>query len=63
MQKSQVVEHYKTQIAVAEALGISPAAVSKWPELIPELQAVKLDRLTGSQLKYDPENYKKNHAA
>lgn len=63
MRKSQVLEHFKTQIAVAEALEISSAAVSKWPELIPELQAARLERLTEGKLQYDPDQYKKSSAA
>lgn len=57
MQKTVVIEHFKTQIAIAAALRISPAAVSKWPEQIPELQAVRLDRLTEGKLRYDPACY------
>lgn len=57
MQKAVVIGHFKTQIAIAVALKISPAAVSKWPDLIPELQAVRLERITGGTLKYDPVQY------
>lgn len=41
--KRQAVAAYKTQTALAQALGISKSAVSQWPDgPIPELHALKL---------------------
>lgn len=57
MKKQDVIKHFGTQLAVAKALGVSAAAVSKWPGLIPELQAMKLERITDGKLKYNPELY------
>jgi hypothetical protein len=57
MHKSDAIQHFGNQILLAEALSISQAAVSKWPEVVPEKQALKLEKLTNGNLKYDPAVY------
>lgn len=57
MKKSDAIAHFGTQTALAIALRISQAAVSKWPELVPEKQAMKLAYLTDDRLAYDPSFY------
>jgi hypothetical protein len=57
MNKSDVLIHYKTHRAVAEALGISRAAVTQWPDLIPEKQAYRLERISNGALRVDPRVY------
>jgi hypothetical protein len=57
MKATTALDFYKTQQVLAAALGITQAAVSKWGEIIPEKQALKLDRITGGQLKYDASFY------
>jgi DNA-binding transcriptional regulator YdaS (Cro superfamily) len=57
MKVETVLDFYKTQQLLATALGISQAAVSKWGDIMPEKQALKLDRITNGELKYDPELY------
>lgn len=59
MNKSIVVEFYKSQRGVAVALGISDQAVSNWSEIIPEGAALKLEKLTNGELKYDASLYPK----
>lgn len=59
MLKSDVINHYKKRIKIAEALGISPGSISQWGDIIPEKQALKLDRLTQGKLKYDSSVYHK----
>lgn len=54
---SDVIAHFKTPAAVAEALGISRQAVCQWRELVPPLSASRLERVTDGKLKYDPEQY------
>lgn len=54
MRKDKVIAEYGSQAAVARALGIKQPSVSEWPDRIPELSAIKLDRLTNGKLKYDP---------
>ena len=57
MHKSVVIEYYETQAKVADALGITRSGVSFWSDLIPEKQAMRLERLTEGALKYDPSLY------
>ena len=63
MFKSDVIKHFKTATAVWTALGITSGAVSQWPELIPEKQAMRLSLMTNNQLKYNPDLYNKKPQA
>lgn len=60
MQKSRVVEYYGGISKTAIALGVTHSAVCQWGEVIPEKQALHLDRLTGGRLKYDSSMYAKS---
>lgn len=52
MFKSVVLEHFGgNQSAVARFLGITRASVNGWPDLIPEVSALRLERLTKGKLK------------
>lgn len=54
MRKKDVVEHFGTQKAVAEALGLTEAAISAWDEdEIPRGRAFELQVLTGGKLRVD----------
>lgn len=58
MLKHDVIAFFGTGVEVKRALGLrSTGTVSQWPELIPEKQALKIERLTQGKLKYDPELY------
>jgi len=57
MKKVDAIRYYGTQRKLADALGISQAAVSKWPDRVPKLRQYELERLTGGKLKVD--NYLK----
>ena len=57
MNKTTAIDHFGTQSKLASVLNISQAAVSKWPELVPEKQAIKLSLITGGQLHYDAALY------
>ncbi len=59
MKKISVVAHFESITQLAKSLGISQAAVSRWGEIIPEKQALRLERITDGALKYDPALYKK----
>ncbi len=61
--KKTAIAYFETQKGVAKALGITQAAVSKWPELIPEKQALRLALLTNNGLQYDPCMYSAKSAA
>lgn len=49
--------HFKTQAAIARCLEISPAAVSKWPEVVPIESALALEIRTGGELQVDKSLY------
>lgn len=51
MKKTEVLNHFKGVSKVAEALGISPGAVSQWPESVPPLRQLQLQAITGGALK------------
>jgi transcriptional regulator with XRE-family HTH domain len=57
------IKHYKTRAAIARALGISPAAVSKWEAVVPEGSAYKLESITGGVLRVDPKLYERRGSA
>ncbi len=59
MRKSDAITHFGNQSKLASTLGIAPASVSQWGEIIPEKQALRLERITDGALKYDPNLYKK----
>lgn len=48
-----VLNYFGNQADVAQVLGISQAAVSKWPKIIPLLRALQLEKLTNGKLKAD----------
>ena len=50
MKKDEVLAYYGTQRQLAQALGITQAAVSAWRE-VPMLRQYQLERLTGGALK------------
>lgn len=53
MRRSDVIEHFGTMTAVAKALGIGKAFVSKWGEVVPQRYAYEIERLTKGKLKAD----------
>lgn len=55
MRTSDVVTHYGSQAAVAEALGIKQPSVAMWGESPPPLRQLQLESLTGGKLKAGPE--------
>lgn len=59
MKFSTALKHYKTQRAIAQALGIKDQAVGQWKEKdrIPLKRARQLEALTDGKLKIDPQVY------
>ena len=57
MHKDIAIEHFGNQAAIAKALGISQTAVSKWPDIIPELRAYQIQSLTAGRLFAEPSHY------
>lgn len=60
MKKSDVINHFGSQAAVAQVMTaagyqISQPAISKWPERVPLLRAFQLERITkGALVVEDP---------
>ena len=50
MKKDEVLAYYGTQRQLAQALGITQAAVAQWRE-VPMLRQYQLERLTAGALK------------
>lgn len=57
MYKNLVVQHFGGVVKVAQALGLKHPAVSRWGNVIPEKQAMRLDRITKGVLRYEPKLY------
>jgi len=55
MKTVDVVQHFGSQTAAAQALGINQAAVAQWGESPPELRQLQLEAVTGGALKAGPE--------
>lgn len=57
MLKKDVIDHFENASNVARALGISPAAVCKWGDVVPWWSANELQAITGGALKVRHELY------
>lgn len=53
MNMTDAVGHFKTKTKLAEALGISPSAVSMWGETIPHIRQCQIQVITKGRLKAD----------
>ncbi len=63
MRKDQVIKHFDgKQVLVARALRLTRGAISQWGEIIPEAQAMRLERLTKGALVYEPAMYQQQPA-
>ena len=55
MRKSEAIEFFGSQAAIARALGIEPPSVSLWAEDgVPVLRQLQLEALSGGKLRADP---------
>jgi DNA-binding transcriptional regulator YdaS (Cro superfamily) len=57
MKTSDAIQHFRTQSAIARALGISDAAVSKWGDVVPFESATALEIVTHGALVVDRSLY------
>lgn len=57
MNTAAVIKFFGSKSAAARALDISQVAVTRWGELVPEKRAVRIERITGGAIKYDPAIY------
>lgn len=60
MLKKIVVDYFGNQLKTAKALNLSRGYVSQWGDVIPEMQALRIEKLTNGALKYDPALYTKS---
>lgn len=51
MKKAAAINHFGSQVKLAAAIGVSQAAISKWPDDVPLLRACQIELLTGGKLK------------
>ncbi|MGL6122109.1 MAG: Cro/CI family transcriptional regulator [Shewanella sp.] len=51
MKKDLAIAHFGSQMKLAKAIGVTQAAISKWPDDVPELRAYQIERVTGCKLK------------
>lgn len=54
MRTAAVLDHFKTQQAVAEALGIKQPSVALWGEYPPPKRQLQLQRITAGRLRAEP---------
>jgi DNA-binding transcriptional regulator YdaS (Cro superfamily) len=55
MTKDQAVQHFGTQVLLAQALGMSQGSVSLWGDYPPALRQLQLEAATGGALKAEPD--------
>ncbi len=60
MLKKKVIEYFGNQLKTATALNLTRGSVSQWGDVIPEKQALRIEKLTDGNLKYDPTLYTKS---
>jgi DNA-binding transcriptional regulator YdaS (Cro superfamily) len=63
MKKSEAIRHFGSQTKLAVAINVSQAAISKWPENVPELRAYQIERLTNGELTAVPQSTHSDNAA
>lgn len=63
MKKADVIAHFGSQTAVAEALGISQASVAQWGDEVPSLRQLQIQALTLGKLRASPDVFDKKTAA
>lgn len=63
MEKKTVLAYFGGVAKTAVALSISHPAVSRWGDVIPEKQALRAERISKGDLKYNPALYTKSIGA
>ena len=57
MKKSDVVAYYGSNNKTSKNIGLTRQAVDFWGDIIPVTWALKLDKLTNGELKFEKELY------
>lgn len=63
MQKSDVIAHFGSVSAAADALGITSQAISMWPDAVPMGRQYQLEKITNGKLQAVIPNGKAGPAA
>lgn len=63
MNMTDAVGHFKTKTRLAQALGISPSAVSMWGDAIPHVRQCQIQVITKGRLKADVQPTSNTQAA
>ena len=50
MKTSDVLKHYRTQVATAAALGINQSSISVWGKYPPDARQLQIEKLTSGAL-------------
>lgn len=50
MHTNEAIEYYGSATKLADALHITKAAISQWGDVVPELRALQLEKLTNGNL-------------
>lgn len=51
MKRQDVINYFGTQDKAAKSLGITQAAISKWPDDVPHLRAIQVEWITKGALR------------
>lgn len=54
MRTDAAISHFRTQTALAKALGMSQSSIATWGEFPPKLRQLQLERLTQGALLAEP---------
>lgn len=57
MRTEDVIKHFGSQKATAQAIGVTQSAVSQWGELVPFESAYRLFLASRGELVFDPRVY------
>ena len=60
MKTKTAIQYFGSAKALADALGLTKGAVSHWGDVVPERNALKLERITNGALKYQESFYIKS---
>ncbi|WP_163836839.1 Cro/CI family transcriptional regulator [Spartinivicinus ruber] len=53
MNITQAINHFGNKVKLAKAIGVSPSAISKWGNTVPNSRAYQLQVITNGALKAD----------
>ena len=63
MFKSDAIAYFGTQQKIADAFGITKGSVSQWGDVVPELRAHQIEKMTKGKLKFNPLAYQYKKAS